>query len=77
MAATSWVRSRCWTRPRPATSTCSHATTLLAYANKLASLHFEYARSTIDGPAAIIADRRSANEFRLGFRVSLQQYIRH
>lgn len=49
----------------------------LPYANKLASLHFEYARSTIDGPAAIIADRRSASEFRLGFRVSLQQYIRH
>ena len=49
----------------------------LPYTNKLASLHLEYGRSTVSGPAAIVTDRRSANEFRIGFRVSLQQYIRH
>lgn len=49
----------------------------LPYTNKLASLHFEYGRSTAAGPPAIVTGRRSANEFRIGFRVSLQQYIRH
>jgi hypothetical protein len=49
----------------------------LPYASKLASLHLEYGRSTVSGPAAILTDRRNANEFRIGFRVSLQQYVRH
>ena len=49
----------------------------LPFTNKLASLHLEYGRSTVSGPVAIVTDRRNANEFRIGFRVSLQQYIRH
>ncbi|WP_189677629.1 hypothetical protein [Sphingomonas glacialis] len=49
----------------------------LPYTRKLASLHLEYGHSTITGPTAIVTDRRSANEVRIGFRVSLQQYIRH
>ena len=49
----------------------------LPYANKLASLHVEYGHSMIAGPDAIVTYRRSADEVRLGIRVSLQQYIRH
>jgi hypothetical protein len=49
----------------------------LPYANKLASLHLEYARSAVTGPATIVTDTRTANEFRLGLRLSLQQYVRH
>ena len=49
----------------------------LPYANNLASLHLEYGHSTITGPEAIITDRRNADEFRVGIRVSLQQYTRH
>ena len=49
----------------------------LPYANKLASLHLEYGQSTVAGPDAIVTDRRSADEVRLGIRVSLQQYVRH
>lgn len=49
----------------------------LPYTNKLTSLHLEYGRSTVTGPAAIVTDRRSVNEFRIGVRVSLQQYNRH
>ncbi|MBA3898187.1 MAG: hypothetical protein H0X36_13865 [Sphingomonadaceae bacterium] len=49
----------------------------LSYANKLASLHLEYGHSTIAGPNEIVTDRRSADEVRIGIRVSLQQYVRH
>ncbi len=49
----------------------------LPYTNKLASIHAEYALSTVAGPSAIVSDGRTANEFRLGLRVSLQQYVRH
>lgn len=49
----------------------------LPYTRKLASLHLDIGHSTIAGPAAIVTDRRSADEVRIGFRVSLQQYIRH
>ena len=49
----------------------------LPYARKLASIHVEYARSSVDGPATIVADTRTVNEFRLGLRISLQQYVRH
>jgi hypothetical protein len=45
--------------------------------NKLASLHLEYARNTLAGPPAIVTDNRPSDEFRLGVRVSLQQYVRH
>ncbi len=49
----------------------------LPYAKKLASVHLEYGHSTVAGPAAIVTDRRSADEVRIGIRVSLQQYVRH
>ena len=49
----------------------------LPYAAKLASLHFEYGRTWLNGPAAIVTDHRVANEFRIGLRVSLQRYVRH
>ena len=49
----------------------------LPYSNKLASLHLEYAHSTVSGPVAIVTDTRAANEFRIGLRVSLQRYVRH
>lgn len=49
----------------------------LPYTRKLASLHLEYGHGTIAGPGAIVSDRRSADEVRVGLRVSLQQYIRH
>lgn len=49
----------------------------LPRAGKLASLHIEYARNTISGPAAIVTDARPSDEFRIGLRVSLQQYVRH
>jgi len=49
----------------------------LPRANKLASLHLEYARNTFAGPQAIVTNARSSDEFRLGLRVSLQQYVRH
>ena len=49
----------------------------LPYAYKLASVHIEYGHSAIAGPDAIVADRRRANEVRIVFRVSLQQYVRH
>ena len=42
-----------------------------------ASLHLEYARSTVHGPAAIVTDARPANEFRIVLRASLQRYVRH
>ena len=45
--------------------------------NKLASLHLEYARNTLSGPAAIVTDARPSDEFRIRLRVSLQHYIRH
>ena len=49
----------------------------LPRANKLASLHIEYARDPLSGPTAIVTDARSSDEFRIGLRVSLQQYVRH
>ena len=49
----------------------------LPYANKLASLHLEYGRTWVNGTAEIVTDNRVANEFRIGLRVSLQQYVRH
>ena len=49
----------------------------LPFTGKLASLHLEYARNRIDGPAAIITDTRPGDEFRVGLRVSLQRYVRH
>lgn len=49
----------------------------LPYTRKLASVHLEYGHSTTAGPYAIVTDHRSADELRVGFRVSLQQYIRH
>ena len=49
----------------------------LPYANKLASLHLEYGRTWVNGPAEIVTDTRVANEFRIGLRISLQQYVRH
>ena len=44
---------------------------------KLASIHLEYARNRIDGPAAIVTDSRPSDEFRIGLRISLQRYLRH
>jgi hypothetical protein len=49
----------------------------LPYTRKLASLHLEYGHGTIAGPVAIVTDRRSTDEVRIGLRVSLQQYVRH
>ena len=49
----------------------------LPFTGKLASLHLEYARNRIDGPAAIVTDTRPGDEFRIGLRVSLQRYLRH
>ena len=49
----------------------------LPHTNKLASIHLEYARSTVSGPVAIVTDTRPANEFRIVLRVSLQRYMRH
>jgi len=49
----------------------------LPYVRKLASIHVEYARSSVARPVTIVTDTRTANEFRLGLRVSLQQYVRH
>ncbi len=49
----------------------------LPYTNKLADLHLEYAHNALSGPAAIVTDDRSREEFRIEFRISLQQYIRH
>ena len=49
----------------------------LPHTNKLASLHLEYARSTLSGPAAIVTDTRPTNEFRIVLRASLQRYARH
>lgn len=49
----------------------------LPYTNKLANLHLEYAHNTLAGPAAIVTDTRSSDEFRIEIRVSLQRYIRH
>jgi len=49
----------------------------LPFTGKLASLHLEYARNRIDGPAAIVTDTRPSDEFRIGLRVSLQRYLRH
>ena len=49
----------------------------LPFTGKLASLHVEYARNRISGPAAIITDASPADEFRIGLRVSLQRYLRH
>ena len=49
----------------------------LPYANKLASLHLEYGRTWVGGPAEIVTNYRAANEFRIGLRISLQQYVRH
>ena len=49
----------------------------LPYAAKLASLHLEYGRTWVDGPAEILTSNRTANELRIGLRVSLQRYVRH
>ena len=49
----------------------------LPYANKLASIHLEYAHNMIRGPVVIVTDTRATNEFRIGLRVSLQRYVRH
>lgn len=49
----------------------------LPYANKLANLHFEYARNTLSGPAAIVTNYSPSDEFRIVLRVSLQRYLRH
>lgn len=49
----------------------------LPYTRKLASLHFEYAHNNINGPAEIITQNNPGGEFRIGLRVSLQQYSRH
>jgi hypothetical protein len=49
----------------------------LPYANKLASLHLEYAHNTVSGPFAIVTTTRAVNELRIGLRVSLQRYVRH
>ena len=47
------------------------------YTNKLASLHLEYGHSWVNGPAEIVTSGRTADEFRIGIRISLQQYSRH
>ena len=49
----------------------------LPYAAKLVSLHLEYGRTWVNGPAKIVTDDRVADEFRIGLRVSLQRYLRH
>lgn len=49
----------------------------LPHANKLASLHIEYAHNAVDGPAAIVTDPSPGDEFRVVLRVSLQRYNRH
>ena len=49
----------------------------LPLSRKLASVHFEYARNTVSGPASIITQSRPSDEFRIGLRVSLQRYARH
>ena len=49
----------------------------LPRANKLVSLHLEYAHNRIDGPAAIVIQPKPGDEFRIGLRVSLLRYTRH
>ena len=49
----------------------------LPRANKLVSLHLEYAHNRIEGPAAIVSQPKPGDEFRIGLRVSLQRYTRH
>ena len=49
----------------------------LPFSGKLASLHVEYARNSVSGPAAIITQTNLADEFRIGLRISLQRYTRH
>lgn len=49
----------------------------LPYTGKLASLHLEYARNSVSGPAAIITQANPSDEFRIGLRISLQRYTRH
>ena len=49
----------------------------LPHTNKLVSLHLEQAHNTLSGPAIIATRDRSADEFRLAVRVSLQRYLRH
>ncbi len=49
----------------------------LPYTDRLASLHFEYARNSVSGPSAIITQTNPVDEFRMGIRISLQRYTRH
>ena len=49
----------------------------LPFTDKLAGLHLEYGRNWIGGPAAIVTDTCSTNDFRIDLRVSLQRYLRH
>lgn len=49
----------------------------LPHADKLASLHLEYAHNALFGPAAIVTDRNPGDEFRIVLRASLQRYLRH
>ncbi len=49
----------------------------LPFTGKLASLHIEYARNDVRGPAAIVTQPGASDEFRIGLRVSLQRYTRH
>lgn len=49
----------------------------LPYTRKLANLHLEFAHNSVNGPVAIVDRGRSIDEFRVEFRMSLQQYARH
>ena len=49
----------------------------LPLTGKLASLHVEYARNSVSGPATIVTQANPADEFRIGLRVNLQRYTRH
>ncbi|MES2326235.1 MAG: PepSY domain-containing protein [Pseudomonadota bacterium] len=49
----------------------------LPYANKLVSLHVEYAHNSLRGPTAIVTDSNPPDEFRVELRASLQRYLRH
>ena len=49
----------------------------LPFSQKLASLHVEYARNAVRGPAETVPKARLFHEFRVELRFSLTRYLRH
>ena len=75
------LRHRCLT-PSSAPTACRQTLRTgfnfnLPRANKLVSLHLEYAHNRIDGSAAIVTQPKPADDFRIGLRIRLQRYARH